>query len=252
MTLPFIFTSLYLSFILFPRNRRLFSIHSCLARAVCGVRLKYTFDRPVGRDHYLLVGNHISYLDIIAIVALYPASFLAKLEIASWPVFSGLIKGSGGIFVDRFCMKSRVKALFTVNSHLRNGHVCVFPEGTTTMGGPPRESHWNHGSFGAAKRAGAGVIAFSLKYHRSDAGWVDDMLLLPHLWKTLCRLRNDIDMSIKVISKERIATSSPKEISQEVFDFLYRDLSSQSTFVECETEESGFLVDGVKAVDHCI
>ncbi|HZN53706.1 MAG TPA: lysophospholipid acyltransferase family protein, partial [Candidatus Polarisedimenticolaceae bacterium] len=50
---------------------------------------------------FLVAANHLSYVDILVLGSLYPSVFLAKREIASWPVFGWIARGAGTLFVDR-------------------------------------------------------------------------------------------------------------------------------------------------------
>jgi len=84
----------------------------------------------------LLVANHVSWLDIFVLNAHRPARFVAKSELAGWPLAGRLIRGAGTIFIDR----ERRHDTRRVNHHaaqaLAAGDVvAVFPEGTTTDGG---------------------------------------------------------------------------------------------------------------------
>ncbi|MEM7517637.1 MAG: lysophospholipid acyltransferase family protein, partial [Planctomycetota bacterium] len=54
-----------------------------------------------GREPYFLVANHLSYVDIPVLLARLDARFLAKSEIASWPVLGLLARSTGTLFVDR-------------------------------------------------------------------------------------------------------------------------------------------------------
>ena len=89
----------------------------------------------VREGNLLIVANHVSWLDIFVLNAHRPARFVAKSEIAGWPVAGRLIRGAGTIFVDR----DRRHDTRRVNHHaaqsLAAGEVvAVFPEGTTTDG----------------------------------------------------------------------------------------------------------------------
>ena len=53
--------------------------------SLLGVELTLTGERP-DPGAYLLVSNHISWMDILVIRALFPTRFVAKEEIALWPV----------------------------------------------------------------------------------------------------------------------------------------------------------------------
>jgi 1-acyl-sn-glycerol-3-phosphate acyltransferase len=83
----------------------------------------------------LIVANHISWLDIFVLNTVQPARFVAKAELARWPLVGRLITGVGTIYVERTRRHDTQK----VNRHaadvLAAGDVvAIFPEGTTTDG----------------------------------------------------------------------------------------------------------------------
>jgi 1-acyl-sn-glycerol-3-phosphate acyltransferase len=91
--------------------------------------------RPALEGNVLVVANHISWLDIFVLNAVEPVRFVAKAELARWPVAGRLIKGVGTLFVER----ERRRDAHRVNGHAaqalsRGDIVAVFPEGTTTDG----------------------------------------------------------------------------------------------------------------------
>src|ERR1700732_2133350 len=49
----------------------------------------------------LILSNHVSWLDICVITALAPVVFVAKSEVAEWPVFGWLAKLQRTIFINR-------------------------------------------------------------------------------------------------------------------------------------------------------
>src|SRR5213592_1481590 len=49
----------------------------------------------------LLVCNHLSYLDVVVLSAVQPCAFVAKRDVATWPLFGWLACAAGTIFVDR-------------------------------------------------------------------------------------------------------------------------------------------------------
>ena len=121
------------------RDRAIRKWSRWLLRA-CGVRL---VERPAPGIHplserqgaALIVANHISWLDIFLMLASTSAHFVAKIEIASWPVLGRLVIGAGTLFIER----GRRHAVHQLNERiadmLRAGRcVAVFPEGTTSDG----------------------------------------------------------------------------------------------------------------------
>jgi lyso-ornithine lipid O-acyltransferase len=83
----------------------------------------------------LLVSNHLSYLDILAICAVTPAAFVSKAEVRHWPLFGWLAKLSGTIFIERE-RRTHVGAVNQeIETALADGVlVVVFPEGTSSDG----------------------------------------------------------------------------------------------------------------------
>src|SRR6185503_2039517 len=65
--------------------------------AILGVELELVGDPPAGV--FLVVANHLSYLDVPVLAALFPGRFVAKSEIAGWPVLGRLTSFVGTIFV---------------------------------------------------------------------------------------------------------------------------------------------------------
>ena len=53
------------------------------------------------KKNYLIVSNHISWLDIFVINSACPVAFVAKHSISKWPVLSWLVRASETIFIDR-------------------------------------------------------------------------------------------------------------------------------------------------------
>ena len=83
----------------------------------------------------LIVANHISWLDIFVINAFRPARFVAKADLAGWPVVGIMVRGAGTIFIERTRRLDTQRANRQVAEVLAAGEVVVvFPEGTTTDG----------------------------------------------------------------------------------------------------------------------
>lgn len=83
----------------------------------------------------MLVANHVSWLDVVALSALAPAAFVAKHELRRWPVVGTVIALSGNIFIRRQRLRDILRVNACLDSRMRAGErVAVFPEGTTTDG----------------------------------------------------------------------------------------------------------------------
>jgi 1-acyl-sn-glycerol-3-phosphate acyltransferase len=83
----------------------------------------------------MTVSNHLSYLDILAYSALVPCVFVAKKEVASWPVLGLFARMAGTIFVDRTRRMKVADANRCIAETLKSGVVVVlFAEGTSSDG----------------------------------------------------------------------------------------------------------------------
>lgn len=137
----------------------------------------------VPRGPAILVANHISYLDPLAIMSVVPTLAIAKHEVASWPVLGELARGLDLLLVDRADPHSGARVLLRARTLLdRGASILVFPEGTTTNGGDVLP--FKRGMFGLACRFGLPVVPIALDYLDDRVAWVGDASFLPHYLKT--------------------------------------------------------------------
>lgn len=86
------------------------------------------------RRPLLLVSNHISYMDIIALGSVFPVLFTPKSEIAGWPLIGFLSRVIGVVFIDRRVSQTAAN-LSALREALAEGKtVSLFAEGTTSDG----------------------------------------------------------------------------------------------------------------------
>lgn len=133
----------------------------------------------------LLVANHLSWIDIVALTAHYDCTFVAKDDVRDWPLVGALGTALDVVWIDRRRKRDLPRAVAVLSDTLRRGtHVVLFPEGTTTTGRgvlPFRSSLVE-----AAVRAGVPVVPIALSTDAADGQgeslcWVGDETLLAHL-----------------------------------------------------------------------
>lgn len=155
-----------------------------LLLALAGVRLVVRGERFAPRGNgVLVVANHLSWIDVVALGAVTPVRLLAKREVRQWPVIGALATRTGTLFVDRADLRALPDTVAETAAALRAGAaVGVFPEGTTWCGaaaGPFRRA-----AFQAAIDAAVPVrpVAIALRTpdggHASAATFVGDQTLL--------------------------------------------------------------------------
>lgn len=111
----------------------------------------------------MLVTNHVSWLDIFVIHSLRPARFIAKAEIARWPLLGFLVSRTGAIFIER----GKRHAVREVNQRaaasLQSGELIgMFPEGGVSDGERLLPFHAN--LIQPAIDAGAPIVVAGLRY----------------------------------------------------------------------------------------
>ncbi|MDR5732667.1 lysophospholipid acyltransferase family protein [Caballeronia sp. LZ025] len=111
----------------------------------------------------LVVGNHVSWIDIYVINAWRPTPFVSKAEIRQWPVVGWLAQQLGTVFVQREKRSDAKRIMHELADRLVGGEMmCVFPEGTTSDGMSLLPFHAN--LFQAAVSASCPVQPICLMY----------------------------------------------------------------------------------------
>ncbi|WP_082476566.1 lysophospholipid acyltransferase family protein [Methylobacterium sp. Leaf99] len=163
-----------------------------------GVRVTQSGTPPAPGEPALVLANHISWLDILVLGSLRPLSFVAKSEIAAWPVIGTLARLQRTVFIDRARRAATADVNATVADRLAGGDLIVlFAEGTTGDG--TRLLPFRSSLVGAARAAidGTGPERIRLqplaityprrnglplvRAERPGIAWYGDMELAPHL-----------------------------------------------------------------------
>lgn len=158
--------------------------------ALLGVRL-VVHGTPPATGPVLLVCNHISWLDIIAIHAARHVRFVSKSDVRQWPLIGTLATGAGSLYIERERQRDALRVVHRMTDALRAGDiVAVFPEGTTSDGRTLLPFHAN--LLQAAISADAPVQPAALHFADAATGaisyaprYIDDDSLIESLWRTL-------------------------------------------------------------------
>jgi len=100
---------------------------------ILGVRVEVTDPLPPGG--VMLVANHVSWLDIVAIHATLSCRFVSKAEVARWPLIGWMARQAGTLFLMRESKRDAVRINRHIADLLAQGEcLAVFPEGTSSDG----------------------------------------------------------------------------------------------------------------------
>jgi 1-acyl-sn-glycerol-3-phosphate acyltransferase len=168
----------------------------------------------------LLVSNHLSYLDIIVLSSIRPCVFVAKGDVAGWPLFGWLARAAGAIFVNRERRIASSKAVDSIRGAIAGGVVVVlFPEGTSSDGRTVLP--FKSALLESAVQLRCPIASASVDYALDDGSVADevcywrDMALVPHLLNLLFKREVRADYSF---SPAKCRSGNRKEIARELRD----------------------------------
>lgn len=194
-----------------------------LLRAL-GVRLRAGAVPP--RSAALIVANHVSWLDVVALLAIYPAHFVCKSEVGGWPAIGWLLRQSRTIFIRRHSGRD----VWRVNNELRarfaaHEMVAVFPEGTTTDGSEVLP--FRPALLQPAVERGLPVCPVAIAYSGPQASYVGDTSFVQSLL-SICAARA-LDVHIAVLPALDTRTLTRREAARRARQAI-REALAESVF----------------------
>jgi 1-acyl-sn-glycerol-3-phosphate acyltransferase len=231
LLLPFHMASIWLAGRSSMRVAQLWQRFVC---ALMGVRVTVV-GAPASARPLLLLANHTSWLDIPVLASVAPVSFIAKSEVADWPVVGFLAKAQRSVFVDRKRRHATGAHADEVAGRLSRGDIMVlFAEGTSSDGN--KVLPFRSALVGAAQRAieadGAATlqpvaIAYQKmlglplgRQHRPLVAWYGGASLLPHLKRILSE--GGVDVSVVFGPPRRLAANDDRKAATEEAGRLVR------------------------------
>jgi len=157
-----------------------------------------TVGTPSARHPTLFVVNHVSYLDIEILGGVIEGSFVAKREVAGWPLLGWLAKLQQTVFIERRQHSAHIQRDAIVDRLRRGDNLILFPEGTSGDGNRvlPFKSALFAAVHGTQYPNPVVVQPVSLAYtllngmpigrfYRPYFAWYGDMDMGSHLWSML-------------------------------------------------------------------
>jgi 1-acyl-sn-glycerol-3-phosphate acyltransferase len=146
-----------------------------------------------GRAHagpVLLVANHISWLDIVVMLAAQYCRFVAKSELKAWPLVGPLATAAGTLYIERASSRDALRVVHHMAERLQAGDVLdVFPEGTTGDGVHVLPFHANLLQAAIAAQTPAQAVGLRFVDARGQPSFAPcyngDDTFLGSVWRTL-------------------------------------------------------------------
>jgi 1-acyl-sn-glycerol-3-phosphate acyltransferase len=200
---------------------RLSRTYIFLLRTILDIKVTVVGDEgQLERGGYVIISNHVSYVDGIILGSLFPVLFVSKKEVKSWPIIGQWTALCGTIFINRQ-RKELVPLLIEEMSMklMQEANILLFPEGTSTNG--EQMLPFQTAPLAAPLRKRAIIVPMTVTYtsveerpvsilNRDLIYWYGDMSFLNHFWKL---------MSLRGI--EALVTIQPK-----IECFRYEDNSA--------------------------
>ena len=179
-----------------------------LLRAILDIKVTVEGDQgKLERGGYVIISNHLGYIDGFVLGSLFPVVFVSKKEVKSWPMIGQWKILSGTIFINR--QRKNLVALLVneMSRKLEQGaNILLFPEGAATNG--DRMLPFQTAPLAAPLRSRAIIVPITLAYQSVEGKPVsaanrdliycyDDMPEAPHFWKLLALRRIEAKVTIR-------------------------------------------------------
>ena len=175
----------------------------------------------------MIVANHVSWIDILAINSARSVRFVSKADIRAWPVLGWLVACGGTLFIERERKRDAMRVVHQVADALKAGDVvAVFPEGTTSDGHGVLPFHAN--LLQAAITTGTPVQPVALRYAdaassvSAAAAYIGDTTLLQSLWWVV--MAEGLTARVSVLHAHLSAHAERRALSGAVREQIVRHL----------------------------
>lgn len=176
-----------------PFLTKVISLTSRIGLKIFNVKVRKNFAPIDPHENYLIVSNHLSYLDILIISSYFPTCFVTSNEMKETPFLGHLCMLGGCLFVERRSRSGLTAEVQELSNALADGlNVVIFPEATSTNG--EAVIRFRRPLFQAAVNSHSKVLPVCLNYrtldgekltlkNRDKVFWYGDMAFLEHALK---------------------------------------------------------------------
>jgi 1-acyl-sn-glycerol-3-phosphate acyltransferase len=169
-----------------------------LLRLILNIKVTIAGDAgQLERGGYVVIANHVSYVDGIVLGSIFPIVFVSKREVKKWPIVGQWNVLCGTIFINRQRKNEVGTMVREMTRKLRQeANVLLFPEGTSTNG--EKMLPFQTVPLAAPLRSRSIIVPVTLAYttideqpvtaaNRDFVYWYGDMDFVTHFWNLLGR-----------------------------------------------------------------
>ena len=172
--------------------------YTLLLRLILNIKVTIAGDEgQLERGGYVVIANHVSYVDGIVLGSIFPIVFVSKREVKKWPIVGQWNVLCGTIFINRQRKNEMGTMVCEMTRKLRQeANVLLFPEGTSTNG--EKMLPFQTVPLAAPLRSRSIILPVNLAYQTIDEQpvtaanrdfvyWYGDMDFVTHFWNLLGR-----------------------------------------------------------------
>lgn len=217
-----------------------------LLRLILNIKVTVAGDEgQMERGGYVIIANHVSYVDGIVLGSIFPIVFVSKREVKKWPIVGQWNVLCGTIFINRQ-RKNEVGAMVReMTGKLRQeANVLLFPEGTSTNG--EKMLPFQTVPLAAPLRSRSIIVPVNLAYttideqpvtaaNRDFVYWYGDMDFVTHFWNLLGRRGVEVLVTVQPkIECFRYADNSAgrKKLAEDCYNRVLGRVTGKDLFLE--------------------
>jgi lyso-ornithine lipid O-acyltransferase len=224
-----------------------------LLRLILNIKVTVSGDEgQLERGGYVIIANHVSYVDGIVLGSIFPILFVSKREVKKWPIVGQWNVLCGSIFINRQ-RKGLVGALIRelTRKLKQEANILLFPEGTSTNG--EKMLPFQTVPLAAPLRSRSIIVPVTVTYKTIDEQpvssanrdliyWHGDMEFVSHFW-TLLALRN-VEVLVTIQPKIECFrypdnSAGRKKLAGDCYNSVLGRIPTQQENLEEESESPG-------------
>ncbi len=190
-------------------------------------------------ENYLIVSNHISFLDILVISSITPVNFITSVEMKNHPILGYLTRIGGSFYTERRSHHRLPEEIELITNRLKAGYnICLFPEGTSNDGLEVRQ--FRSSLFESVAQSGKSIVPICLKYTALDnhplspedvkrIAWTNAQPFRENLMQILDLESIDVKVDIPmVIKSENINRRELCDMTHDIISKCYTDFYNKN------------------------
>ena len=227
--------------------------YTLLLRSILNIKVTIVGNEgQLERGGYVIIANHVGYIDGIVLGSIFPIVFVSKKEVRSWPIVGQWNILCGTVFIDRQHKEQVGLLVQEMSRKLKHeANILLFPEGTSTNG--ERMLPFQTVPLAAPLRSRSVIVPATLIYKSLDdvpvntanrdlIYWYGNMDFVSHFWKLLALRSIEVLVTIQPkVECFRYSDNSAgrKKLAEDCYNRVLGRITETSLDQDDEIEEGG-------------